>query len=187
MIHMKSVYAYWIPAAAVALAAEPPSQMRAAWAVRETTEEVLKLAVQLGVRDIVLYGGPGARNVPGTAQPLSKPRADYQDYLAVRQRLESHGLRLAAIEGGFLHLARYRDVAFGGPKRDELIDELIAEIRDMARAGVPIYSYHWMPSLVWRTPPVRIRGGAEATAFDYELVKDVHDRRGCEETRRKLN
>lgn len=185
---MKIVSICWIALAAAATpAAEPPQPMRAAWAIREATDEVLKLAVQLGVRDIVLYGGPGARNLPGTSQPLTKPRAEYEDYLAVRRRLESYGLRLAAVEGGFLHLAKYRDVAFGGPKRDELIGELIAEIRDMARAGVPIYGYHWMPSLVWRTPPVKIRGGAEATAFDYGLVKHVRDRRGCEETRRTLN
>ena len=74
-------------------AAQP---MRPAWGINNLTDEVLKLAVQMGVRDVVLYGGPGARTVPGTAQPLAKPRADYSDYLAARQRLESFGLRLAA-------------------------------------------------------------------------------------------
>ena len=143
-----------------------PVGMRAAWGINVVDDDVCKLAVQMGVRDVVLYGGPGAKNLPGTAQALTKPRAEYQDYLAVRRRLESFGLRLAAIEGGFLHLPKYHDVAFGGPKRDELIQELIDEIRDMARAGVPIYGYHWMPLLVWRTTPVQIRGGAEATAFD---------------------
>lgn len=170
-------------------AAGAPSQplpMRAAWGIRDLTDEVLTAAAQFGVRDVIIAGGPGSTHVPGTSRPLTKPRADYTDYLALRRRLESHGLRLAGIEGGFLHLARYHDVAFGGPARDRLIDELIAEIQDMGRAGVPVYGYHWMPLLVWRTKPARIRGGAEATAFDYEAVKSARDRQSCMELRKSL-
>lgn len=161
--------------------------LRAGLGIRVASDEVLSVAVQLGVRDVVIYGGPGSGNVPGTDRKLNKPRADYRDYLNVRQRLESRGLRLAAIEGGFVHLAKYHDIVFGGPRRDELIDELAGEIRDMGRAGVPAYGYNWMASLVWRTKPVRIRGGAEATAFNYADVKDVQDREGCGAARKALN
>jgi mannonate dehydratase len=160
--------------------------MRAGWGITVLTDEALTTAAQLGVRDVVIYGGPGAGTLPGTDQPLSKPRADYGDYLALRQRLESHGLRLVAFEGGFIHNAKYHDIAYGGPKRDQLIDELLAEIRDMGRAGVPAYGYHWMPLLVWRTTPARIRGGAEATAFDFEEVRSATDRTSCQELRKKL-
>jgi len=163
-----------------------PVGMRVAWGITVVDDDVSKLAVQMGVRDVVLYGGPGAKNLPGTAQVLTKPRAEYQDYLAVRRRLESFGLRLAAIEGGFLHLPKYHDVAFGGPKRDSLIQELIGEIRDMGRAGVPIYGYHWMPLLVWRTTPVQIRGGAEATAFDLDAVRHINDLDSCKHMRDSL-
>jgi mannonate dehydratase len=165
----------------------PPPGMRAAWAIRVLTDDVLATAAQLGVKDAVLYGGPGAGNVPGTDRPLSTPRATYEDYLAVRRRLERYGMRLAAVEGGFVHLPKYHDIVFGGPKRDELIDALIAEIRDMARAGVPVYGYNWMPLLVWRTTPVKIRGGAKATAFDYEEAKTATDRESCIELRKRLN
>jgi mannonate dehydratase len=144
------------------------------------TDEVLKLGEQLGVRELVIYGGPGSGKLPGTDQPLNKPRAEYEDYLALRRRVESHGMRIAAIEGGFVSLPRYRDVFFGGPNRDERITELIAEIRDMARAGIPVFCYHWMGASVWRTRSVRIRGGALATAFDYDVVKDMKDRATCE-------
>jgi mannonate dehydratase len=164
-----------------------PEQMRAGLGIRFATDEVLKLAVQFGVRDIVIYGGPASGFVPGTNERLTSSRATYEQYLALRKRLEGYGLRIAAVEGGFIHSSRYQDIAFGGPKRDELIDEVADEIRDMARAGIPIYGYHWMPTLVWRTLPVRIRGGAEATAFDYEQVKHVRDRASCEEIRKKLN
>jgi mannonate dehydratase len=154
--------------------------MRCAWAIRVISDEVLKLASQLGVRDLVIYGGPGTGKLPGSDQPLHKPRADYEDYAALRRRVESYGLRIAAMEGGFVASPRYHDVFFGGPQRDELIAELIAEIRDMARAGIPIFCYHWMGASVWRTKPVQIRGGAVATAFDYDVVKDMKDRAMCE-------
>jgi mannonate dehydratase len=163
-----------------------PAGMRPAWAIRVATGEVLKLAAQFGVRDIIVYGGPGAATEPGTSTPLAKPRAGLEDYLALRRRLESYGLRLAAFEGGFVQLPKYHDVVFGGPRRDQLIAELIAEIRDMARAGVPVYGYHWMPALVWRTPPATIRGGATATAFDFELIKDIRDRASCEEFQARM-
>ena len=102
----------------VAAAAAQTRPLRAAWGITNLTDEVLQLAAQMGVQDVVLYGGPGARTLPGTAQPLAKSRAGYDDYLAARRRLEALGLRLAAVEGGFVHLPRYHDVVFGGPKRD---------------------------------------------------------------------
>ncbi|MEW5978306.1 MAG: mannonate dehydratase [Acidobacteriota bacterium] len=173
--------------AAVQKSSDEKPKMRPAWAIRVATDEVLQLASQMGVRDVVVYGGPGAATLPGTDKPLSKPRADYEDYLALRRRLEAYGLRIAAVEGGFIHLAKYHDVAFGGPQRDALIQELTEEIRDMARAGIPVYGYHWMPALVWRTGWLEIRGGAKATAFDYDRVKQVQDREGCLEAQKALN
>jgi mannonate dehydratase len=160
--------------------------MRAGWGITVLDDDVLKLAAQMGVRDVVLYGGPGARTVPGTTEPLTTRRATYEQYLAARQRLERFGLRLAAVEGGFIHLPRYHDIVFGGPERDRLIDEVIAEIRDMGRAGVPIYGYNWMPLLVWRTKPSPIRGDAEATAFDNRLAQKAADRASCIELRKEL-
>ena len=72
----------------------------------------------------------------------------------------------------------------GGPKRDEQIDNMITTIRNMAQAGIPVFGYHWMPSSVWRTAPKPVRGGAIATAFNYDEVKDLpftHEREYTEE------
>jgi mannonate dehydratase len=159
---------------------KPEPRMRPAWAIRVATDEALTLARQLGIRDLIIYGGPGVKNLPGTDEPLTKPRAEYADYLALRQRVESNGLRIAGFEGGFISLPKYRDLFYGGPKRDDLIEEFAAEIRDMARAGIPVFGYHWMGASVWRTQPVQIRGGARATAFDLNEVKSVKDRISCE-------
>ncbi len=122
---------------------------------------------------------------PKTDQPPKQSRAGYEDYLALRKRVESYGLRIAAIEGGVVHLPKYQDLVFGGPKRQQLVEELIAEISDMARAGIPIYGYHWMPGLVWRTRRATIRGGAVSTAFDFDLVRSVDNVEACETAQAK--
>ena len=173
---------------------EKKTNMRSAWGIAVATDEVLKLSSQLGVRDIVIYGGPGWQfnrgswrmKVASAADPsLQQSRAGYEDYLALRKRVESYGLRIAAIEGGFVHLPKYQDLVFGGPKRQQLIEELIAEISDMGRAGIPIYGYHWMPGLVWRTQRASIRGGAVSTAFDFDLVSAVDSIGACETVQAK--
>ncbi|MSX26061.1 MAG: mannonate dehydratase, partial [Actinobacteria bacterium] len=64
------------------------------------------------------------------------------------------------------------------------IENMIATVRNIARAGIPIFGYNWMPSHVWRTPPVAIRGGALATAFDDNIAQKyplTHDREYNEE------
>ena len=100
----------------------------------------------------------------------------------LRLRVEQFGLKLSAIENvptGF-----YDNIMLNGPARDEQIENMIFTIRNLARAGVPIFGYHWMPSHVWRTPPKLIRGGALATAFDNNIAQKyplTHDREYNEE------
>ena len=78
----------------------------------------------------------------------------------------------------------YDHIMLNGPRRDEQIENMIVTVRNIARAGIPIFGYNWMPSHVWRTPPAMIRGGAVATAFDDALAQRMpltHDRVYTEE------
>lgn len=140
--------------------------MENAWGVNIATDEVLQTSAQLGVKNLVIGCGPGQKMLPGTDQPHGKERNEYEDYVALRERVESFGLKIAACEGGFVADPGYHDLVFGGPKRDELIEDLAAEITDMGRAGMPIFGYHWMPASVWRSGHAPIRGGADATVWD---------------------
>ena len=134
--------------------------MKNAWAIGNITEEVIKTSKQLGVENIIHYGGPGQTDWLGRGRT-------YQEYKDLINKLNSNDLNLVSFEGGFVGNPHYWDVVTGGPKRDELIEDLISQIRDMARAGVPAYGYNWMP-LGWvRSDPIEIRGKANATAFNF--------------------
>jgi len=120
------------------------------------TDEVLQVLAQFGVENILVYGGPGAAHTK------------YHEYVSLRMKIESFGMKLAAIEGGFSPQIEYHDVIFGGPKQDELIEDLLVQVRDMGNAGIPIYGYNWMPNSWGRAQASIIRGGALGTGYDYD-------------------
>ena len=133
--------------------------MKNSWAVGTITDEFIATSKQLGVKNIIHYGGPGQTDWIGRGRT-------YEEYKEIVDTLKSNGLNLASFEGGFVGNPHYWDIFAGGPKRDEQIEDLIGQIRDMARAGVPAYGYNWMP-LGWvRSDPKTIRGDASATAFN---------------------
>mgnify|MGYP006293757541 CR=1 FL=1 len=89
---------------------------------------------------------------------------------------------LSAIENVPTHF--FDHIMMGGPQKDRQIDNMIKTIRNIARAGIPRFGYGWAPSRVWRSTPATLRGGAVATAFDYDKVRDypfVYEREHTEE------
>ena len=137
------------------------------------SEEYLLFAQQYGATD-VLFNTP---LIPGDGG-----RWQLHDLVKLRLRVEQFGLALTALENVPTNF--YDHIMLGGAKRDEQIENMIITVRNIARAGIPIFGYNWMPSHVWRTPPVAIRGGALATAFDSDVAKNyplTHDREYSEE------
>ena len=121
------------------------------------TAESMKYAQQFGVVDIV----PSTEHLPSIngIWPL-------HDLVNLRRNVENYGMKLSALEN--VPIEFYDHIMLNGPRRDEQVDNMITTVRNIARAGIPIFGYHWMPSMVWRTPTKLIRGGAVATAFNYE-------------------
>jgi mannonate dehydratase len=122
------------------------------------SEEYLLFAQQFGATDI-LFNTP---LIPGDGG-----KWQLQDLVKLRLRVEQFGMKLSALEN--VPTSFYDHIMLNGPRRDEQIENMIATVRNMARAGIPIFGYNWMPSHVWRTPPALIRGGALATAYDHAL------------------
>ena len=109
---------------------------------REATPEYLRFCAQLGATD-VLFNTP---DLPGAGG-----RWELSDLVKLRLTVEQYGLKLSALENvptGF-----YDQIMLGGPRRDEQIENMVQTVRNIARAGIPIFGYNWMPSQVWRTTP----------------------------------
>jgi mannonate dehydratase len=131
------------------------------------TPEYLQFAAQFGATDVLL----NTPLLPGAE------RWELHDLVKLRLSVEQWGLKLSALEN--VPTRFYDDIMLGGPKRDRQIDNMIYTIRNIARAGIPIFGYNWMPSHVWRTPPRVIRGGAVATAYNHGLgqqLPNTHER-----------
>ena len=136
------------------------------------TPEYLRFAAQFGATDVLLNTPilPGAQ------------RWELVDLVKLRLSVEQHGLKLSALENVPPYF--YDQVMLGGPRRDEQIENMIYTVRNIARAGIPIFGYNWMPSHVWRTPSRAIRVEALATAYDDQLGQQyplTHGREYSEE------
>src|ERR1700727_3003847 len=124
------------------------------------THECLASARQIGAAG-VQFNTP---DLPG------EQRWEAGDLIALRERVESYGLRLEAIEN--LPNSFYTSAMFGLHGRDEEIEHVIATVTNMGRAGIPILGFHWMPASVWRTAVAPDgRGGAVVSAFDLNLAR----------------
>jgi mannonate dehydratase len=66
-------------------------------------------------------------------------------------------------------------VKLGLPGRDEEIEDVLALIRNMGRLGISVWCYEWMPVFNWTRTSTTVpsRGGALATGFDAELLRDA--------------
>ncbi|MFC7020790.1 MULTISPECIES: mannonate dehydratase [Haloarcula] len=147
----------------------------------DPTADKLRFAKQLGVDDVLLNMyryTPDYPHMPDNERiPLEGDEEwSYENLLELRERVESHGLRLNAIEN--IPISFYDKIMLGKEGKEEQMDHVKTTIRNMGRAGIPMFGYHWMPSGVWRNVDVEVRGGASASGFDLEAVDDelTHDR-----------
>ena len=122
--------------------------------------EYLLFARQFGIQEVLL-------NTPDL--PSEEGTWALRDLVKLRAGVEQYGLRLAAIEN--VPVPFYDHIMLAGPRRDEQMENMVEIVRNIARAGIPRFGYHWMPTKVWRTGTSPIRGGAIATGFDYEKAK----------------
>jgi mannonate dehydratase len=130
--------------------------------LNELTDEHLAFAVQVGVEDIQL----------NTPKLSGESRWEYEDLAALRERANTQGLRLIALEN--VPVRFYDKIMLGLDGRDNQLENMQATVRNMGRAGIPILGYNWMPNGVWRTSyETRARGGAISNEFDSAKVVDA--------------
>jgi mannonate dehydratase len=138
------------------------------------TPETLRFARQAGATHVVAHlvsGRPGDspdgwRNYQGVRRSYpNDDRFSYERLAELREVAEAEGLTLEAIEN--FAPADWYDVLLGGPRADEQLGHLCEIIRDVGRAGIPVFGYNFSLAGVWgRTLQPAARGHALAAVFD---------------------
>ena len=97
----------------------------------QPSQEYLRFCAQFGATDVLL----NSANLPGTGG-----RWQLHDLVKLRLTVEQFGLSLSALEN--VPVSFYDHIMLGGPRRDEQIENMVATVRNIARAGIPIFGYH---------------------------------------------
>jgi mannonate dehydratase len=152
----------------------------------DPTNMKLRFIKQLGVDDILLNMyryTPDYPHMPDNERiPLDgEEEWRYENMVELHEYIESFGLRLNAIEN--IPISFYDKIMLGKEGKEEQMAHVKTTIRNMGKAGIPMFGYHWMPSGVWRNVETTVRGGAGASGFDLATVSDdlTHGREYTEE------
>jgi mannonate dehydratase len=150
------------------------------------TDERLRFIKQLGVDDVIVWGN--TFRAPSTLAPgaaSGPPELTFKELIALRNRIEAHGLRLFAIEN--VPLQFYDKIILGLPGREAQIEHLQNTVRAMGRVGIPVFGYNWIVSGVWRTSfSYELRGGARGTGFDHRDVIGAPNTHGRDYTEQEI-
>src|SRR3989454_2868688 len=94
------------------------------------------------------------------------------ELLALRKTIEAEGLKLEAIEN--FDPAHWHDVLLDGPKKKQQVENLKTLIRNVGRAGIPVFGYNFsIAGVAGRVKGPFARGEAEAVGMDGPLEKPL--------------
>lgn len=108
-----------------------------------------------------------------------------EDILAVKQDIEAHGLVWSAVESVNVH----EDIKLGAPGRDRYIENYMMTLRHLARAGIKIVCYNFMPVFDWtRTDLAKVLAdGSTAMAYDHNILSGLTPETLAEEMEKGSN
>ncbi len=151
---------------------------------RTLSDERLRFCRQIGVEDVFLdhrdpRGDVFADEGSADAETVTVDEGvvpSVSDLEDARRRAEDAGIRLMGIQS--LSYNVYGKIMLGKEGRDAQLETIKELIRNVGAADIPILGYQWNPRGVvpMRTESVRIRGGAEARAFDIDDIEDPYER-----------
>lgn len=149
-------------------------------------EEHYRFARQCGCTHVVIhlvdYFRSSRSNRPGD-QPVGDDSGwglagdpgrlwTYEEIAGIKRAINQAGLELEAIEN--FDPAHWHDVLLDGPNKPRQLENLKTIIRNVGRAGVPIFGYNFsIAGVAGRIKGPFARGGAEAVGMDGPLDKPL--------------
>ena len=109
--------------------------------------------------------------VPFDAPPKGERPWELADLRHLRDSYSEYGLKVTVVEDG----PPLDDARLGGPKRDEQIEWLFAQLRAMGELGIKTLCYSWSARSSWsRTDTdIPLRGGAITTGYDEAKMQNA--------------
>lgn len=91
--------------------------------------------------------------------------------LSLKQAVNATGLELEVIESVNVH----EDIKLGVPTRDVYIENYKQSIRNLAKAGVKVICYNFMPVFDWLRSELakKLEDGSEVLYYDHNVVKNL--------------
>lgn len=87
-----------------------------------------------------------------------------EDVMRMKKEIEAAGLSMECIESVNIH----EDIKLGLPSRDEYIENYKTSIRNLAKAGVKVICYNFMPVFDWTRTDLSMNMGDGATCLSYD-------------------
>lgn len=90
-----------------------------------------------------------------------------EDIMKMKAEIEQAGFTMECIESVNVH----EDIKIGLPSREKYIDNYIESIRNLAKAGVKVICYNFMPVFDWTRTDLAMNMGDGATCLSYDGVQ----------------
>lgn len=89
----------------------------------------------------------------------------YEELAAIKKEINDHGLELEAIEN--FDPAHWHDILLDGPKKEQQMANLKQLIRNVGKAGIPVFGYNFsLAGVAARTQGAYARGGAVSVGME---------------------
>ncbi|KAF2959249.1 mannonate dehydratase [Thermotoga sp. 38H-to] len=115
---------------------------------------------------------PGVEGVVGALFDIPVGEVwPFEEIMKLKETVEKAGLKLEVIESVNVH----EDIKLGLPTRDRYIENYKETIRNLAKAGVKVVCYNFMPVFDWMRTDLhkKLPDGSETMEYDHRLIEGV--------------